>query len=402
MVAGKGQPKSFGKHNNNNRSTTNSRKTYCGWCKKSNHNLNDCHFAPKCNKCHKKGHETHRCRSHITCDNCKKVGHYTNQCRLLKRSGNNNQRRSSPQRTNHNHNSNQNRSNNPKPKNPNQRSNNNNNRPNNNRNSNQQKKDVVCFNCGKTGHFRRDCRNTKTKNTNLPFPKTHRYPRNVTTLDDGTHTWSRQFIEIHRELVRLYEIQLDLRLARDENVSKLSFLNKDRINKYKFFLQRSGKFVEFETVTTNTEFVLLQQKNSLISYEIDELAKSIQSFEGDFVKQLELECLPPKINPGILHSFQLEPPQNNVGKLQFGLIKLTLLQEHLDILYCQGVQRIQDQAANKRSRLDAQAQAANIQASLGTLPVVVQGQRPPPINVQNSAPPSGNVPGSPKRVRTEQ
>jgi hypothetical protein len=62
-------------------------KSFCQYCKKSNHNTEDCFYIKNltkvCKKCNKTGHHTNECREPI-CFNCKQPGHKQAECRKRK------------------------------------------------------------------------------------------------------------------------------------------------------------------------------------------------------------------------------------------------------------------------------------------------------------------------------
>jgi len=203
------------------------------------------------------------------------------------------------------------------------------------------------------------------KKNELPFPKVHRLPRDVTTLA-GKFSWSKESRDSYKELSRLNEVKIDMNLALLQNQSKLIFLKKEKVNHYRFFLQRSGEFFEYCTTTTNAEYVVVEAKIRILQMELDNVNALLVSQEDEFIFYLEKDATPPEIDGARLHKYGLSSPPNDVDKLQYGLLKLSNLSKASQDAYNLGRSKIEQEHARKKSQLEAQQQAENIRESLGT------------------------------------
>ena len=166
--------------------------------------------------------------------------------------------------------------------------------------------------------------------------------------------------------------------------------------------------MEFETTVTNVEFVLLEEKSKVITIELSHVEADILNVECIFMNNVEKDATAPKMDEAALARYGLNAPVGDLNKIQFALMKLAVLQEARNTACQIGYAKLSDDEARKKARLDAQQQADNIRASLGTN-IQAMAAAPPPIpviplvNLQaipSDIPSGGNLGSqSPKRSR---
>lgn len=404
MVGGSAQPKSF--RNSNKNSTNVSRSSFCSWCKRSNHTIYDCYFAPTCNRCNKKGHQTHQCYlAKKKCYGCGRMGHLARDCRNprpnnqqrpVNQQRGQNQPPNQPRSTNNNANVGNRRQNNRQNNNQGQqrgrrqqnqqqgRPPNRNQPPNNPRTpGNARNQEIVCHKCQQKGHIKRNCPNERVKDNGPSFPPKRLISNDVTTFDKENFHWSDDFFKTFNELVRLAELKINMVSAVEKINVRLSFLSPEKSTTYKFYLARTGQTMEYVTKIPNLQHSQLIQRLNLANGEVAAIDNALGQQEQLYLDKLELECCgqaPLDIPERFRNRFppQQQNQQPDAQKLMSGLGMLAKLKASIDPLINQEKKKIQEWGAIKKAKRDADQQAENIRQSLGNnLSALAQAQATP-------------------------